>query len=61
MALLEIAGLTVRFGASIALADMSLALAPGERFGIVGESGSGKTLTALAITGLLPDGADVTG
>ena len=61
MALLEIAGLTIRFGASIALADMSLVLAPGERFGIVGESGSGKTLTALAITGLLPEGAVVSG
>ncbi|MGV8954937.1 MAG: dipeptide ABC transporter ATP-binding protein [Cypionkella sp.] len=61
MALLEVAGLTVKFGASIALADMSLVLAPGERFGIVGESGSGKTLTALAITGLLPEGAAVSG
>ena len=61
MALLEVTGLTVKFGNSIALADMSLVLERGERFGIVGESGSGKTLTALAITGLLPEGARVSG
>ena len=61
MALLEVAGLSVRFGASVALSDMALTLERGERFGIVGESGSGKTLTALAITGLLPEGATVGG
>ncbi|MET3900584.1 peptide/nickel transport system ATP-binding protein [Devosia sp. UYZn731] len=59
--LLEVAGLTVKFGAVEALSDMSLTLERGERFGIVGESGSGKTLTALAITGLLPEGARVSG
>ena len=61
MALLEVAGLSVRFGATEALTGMSLTLERGERFGIVGESGSGKTLTALAITGLLPEGATATG
>ncbi len=59
--LLEVSGLTVKFGPAEALSNMGLTLAPGERFGIVGESGSGKTLTALAITGLLPDDAQVTG
>ena len=59
--LLEVSGLTVKFGATEALSNMAFTLAPGERFGIVGESGSGKTLTALAITGLLPDGAQVMG
>jgi peptide/nickel transport system ATP-binding protein len=61
MALLEVKGLSVRFGVTQALTDMSLTLTRGERFGIVGESGSGKTLTALAITGLLPEGAAMTG
>ena len=33
----------------------------GGRLGIIGESGSGKTLTALAIVGLGPDAATITG
>jgi peptide/nickel transport system ATP-binding protein len=61
MALLEVDGLCVRFGTSEAVADLSLSLERGERFGIIGESGSGKTLTALAITGLLPEGATAEG
>jgi peptide/nickel transport system ATP-binding protein len=40
---------------------VSFTLQRGERFGIIGESGSGKTLTALAVTGLLPEGAVVGG
>jgi len=59
--LLDVSGLTIKFGAVEALSNMGLTLQRGERFGIVGESGSGKTLTALAITGLLPDGAEVSG
>ncbi|MGV8853856.1 MAG: dipeptide ABC transporter ATP-binding protein [Devosia sp.] len=61
MSLLEVSGLSVRFGATTAVADVSLVLARGERFGIVGESGSGKTVTALALTGLLPEGAEMGG
>jgi peptide/nickel transport system ATP-binding protein len=58
MSLLEVSSLSVRFGATEAVRDVSFSLQRGERFGIIGESGSGKTLTALAITGLLPDGAE---
>jgi peptide/nickel transport system ATP-binding protein len=36
------------------VSSMSLTLGAGETIGIVGESGSGKSLTAKAITGLLP-------
>jgi peptide/nickel transport system ATP-binding protein len=36
------------------VSSMSLTLAQGETVGIVGESGSGKSMTARAITGLLP-------
>jgi peptide/nickel transport system ATP-binding protein len=61
MSLLEVSGLSVRFGASEAVSDVSFVLQRGERFGIIGESGSGKTLTALAVTGLLPEGAKVGG
>src|SRR3954453_6532421 len=59
--LLEVSWLTVKFGSTEALSNMALTLERGERFGIVGESGSGKTLTALAITGLLPEDAQVSG
>jgi peptide/nickel transport system ATP-binding protein len=61
MSLLEISGLSVRFGATAAVTDVSLTLKRGERFGIIGESGSGKTMTALAMTGLLPEGAEMGG
>lgn len=43
------------------LREVSFSLKRGECFGIVGESGCGKSLTALAILGLLPDGARVLG
>ena len=57
MSLLEVSGLSVRFSVLEAVSDVSFSLQPGERCGIIGESGSGKTLTALAVTGLLPEGA----
>lgn len=57
MSLLEVTGLSIRFGATEVVSELSFAIQRGERFGIIGESGSGKTLTALAISGLLPDGA----
>lgn len=41
--------------------DVSLALAAGETLALVGESGSGKTMLALALMGLLPPGARVSG
>jgi len=39
--------------------EVSLQLAPAESLGMVGESGSGKTM--LALMGLLPPGARVSG
>ncbi len=44
-----------------AVCDLSFALSAGETLGIVGESGSGKTQTALALMGLLPETAHVSG
>lgn len=60
--LLDITDLTVTFGRRPpAVRGVSLRLGAGGRLGIIGESGSGKTVTALAVMGLLPDTARVTG
>jgi oligopeptide/dipeptide ABC transporter ATP-binding protein len=41
--------------------EVSLRIGAGESLGLVGESGSGKTMLALALIGLLPPGAQVSG
>ncbi|WP_019930621.1 ABC transporter ATP-binding protein [Nocardia sp. BMG111209] len=61
MTLLRVADLTVRLGGRTVVDDVGFELDAGERLGLIGESGSGKTLTALAILGLLPDEAEVSG
>lgn len=40
---------------------VSLQVPDGTRLGVIGESGSGKSLTALAVLGLLPEGATTRG
>ncbi|MDT0683833.1 ABC transporter ATP-binding protein [Roseicyclus sp. F158] len=52
--LLTVEGLTLATSETRLVEDLSFSIAPGERFGLIGESGSGKSLTALAVTGLLP-------
>ena len=64
--LLEVRDLQVwlagRGGAALhALRGIDLRLDRGECLALIGESGSGKTLTALAVMGLLPEGARATG
>jgi len=63
--LLEVADLTVTLptaqGRLTALFGVSFTLDRGETLGLVGESGCGKSLTALALMGLLPEGAQVAG
>ncbi|MFF5987754.1 ABC transporter ATP-binding protein [Prauserella flavalba] len=62
---LEVEDLTVQFptdeGLVEAVRGVSYELRRGEVLGIVGESGSGKSVTSLAVMGLLPKTARVSG
>jgi peptide/nickel transport system ATP-binding protein len=64
-ALARVEGLGVSYrdrgGQVPALAGIDLTLFEGERLAIIGESGSGKSTFALALAGLLPEGARVSG
>jgi oligopeptide/dipeptide ABC transporter ATP-binding protein len=63
--LLEVRGLTVELptpsGWVRPVNEVSLRIDAGESLGLVGESGSGKTMLSLALMGLLPPGARVSG
>jgi len=48
-------------GMAQALRGVSFSLARGQTLGLIGESGCGKSLTALALMGLLPEQARVSG
>jgi len=65
VSLLEVSGLEVSFdipgGELHAVQGVDFRLQAGERLGIVGESGSGKTTTILALMGLLPPNASLSG
>ena len=50
--MIEASALTARFGARVAVEDVSFTVADGDAFGIVGESGSGKSTLLRVIAGL---------
>jgi branched-chain amino acid transport system ATP-binding protein len=66
---LEIKGLTKRYGAMVAVNDLSFSVSTGETLGICGPNGAGKTTLFDVITGLVPAsegsirffGRDITG
>lgn len=58
---LVVKGLTVRFGSTVVVDDVSFEVGSTERLGIIGASGSGKSVTALTIAGLLSETAQVSG
>ncbi|MEM9011324.1 MAG: dipeptide ABC transporter ATP-binding protein [Pseudomonadota bacterium] len=59
--MLMVEGLTLGIHGVPILDDVSLGVGEGEILGIIGESGSGKSMTALAVMGLLPEGAGAEG
>lgn len=63
--LLRVEHLSIAFstdkGSLRAVDDIGYSIAPGKTLGLVGESGCGKSTTALALMGLLPSVAHVSG
>ncbi|MBC5763110.1 ABC transporter ATP-binding protein [Ramlibacter albus] len=65
MALLEVNDLSVQLqthrGPAYAVRNVSFTLERGDTLGLIGESGCGKSITVMALMGLLPENAKVTG
>lgn len=59
MTLLQLRGVTQRFGQLVAVNDLSFELRDGEILGIAGPNGSGKTTCLNIITGFYPGSGDI--
>ncbi|HBC7430061.1 TPA: ABC transporter ATP-binding protein [Providencia rettgeri] len=59
--ILKVKHLSISIGGNVLVNDISFTLFASERVCLIGASGSGKSLTAKAITGILPTGAHVAG
>ncbi len=55
MPLLEMSGLTARYGAAPVLKDLSLVVEEGEIVALLGSNGAGKSTTLRTISGLVPN------
>lgn len=59
-ALVEVSGLTKRYGDTLAVDRVDLTVLPGEVYGFLGPNGAGKTTTLRILTGLIaPTSGDV--
>jgi len=61
VSLLDVTGLTIRYGEDVVVDNVDIFVEGGESVGLVGESGSGKTQSAMAVLGLLSRRAQVSG
>tara|TARA_R110002096_G_scaffold17196_5_gene59467 strand:- start:2599 stop:4347 length:1749 start_codon:yes stop_codon:yes gene_type:complete len=61
VSLLQVKNLKISYGDLAVVDDIGFTINRGECVGLVGESGSGKTQTALALLGLLPADANLSG
>ena len=65
MALIDVSGLSIQLqthrGPARAVRDISFQIDRGQALGLIGESGCGKSITAMALMGLLPESAQVSG
>ncbi len=53
MSVLELSGVSKRFGGLQALSEISLSISPGEVLGLIGPNGAGKSTLVSCITGVL--------
>lgn len=52
--MIEVQGITKRYGAFVAVRDLSFSVGKGRVLGFIGPNGAGKTSTMRVLTGFLP-------